>query len=125
MSTVKMITEKESHGEVRSMFEQLKQIFGEDIPLPYQAMANHPEYLKMVIEKMKTVMGSEELDKNTKLVIALTVSIMNNCEMCITGYTKLLKDAGFSDKQIVEIIAVIDFAGSMNHFNNGIILKPH
>jgi hypothetical protein len=27
-------------------------------------------------------------------------------------------------KQIVEIISVIDLVGSMNHFNNGTLIKP-
>lgn len=96
---------------------------GGQVPLTFQAMANHPEYMKLVIQKMQTVMGSEELDKNTKLCIALAVSIMNNCEMCITMYTGQLKSAGFTDKQIVEIISVIDLVGSMNHFNNGTLIK--
>lgn len=125
MATIKMITEKEAEGEVKSMFEQIKHMFGEEIPLTFQAMANHPEYMRIVLDKMKTVMGSEELDKKTKLAIAFSVSVMNNCEMCITMYTKQLKDAGFTDKQIVEIISVIDLVGAMNHFNNGTIIKPH
>jgi AhpD family alkylhydroperoxidase len=125
MATIKMITEKEAKGEVKSMFEQIKQMFGDQVPLTFQAMANQPEYLKLVIEKIKTVMDSEEVDKKTKLAVAYTVSVMNNCEACITMYTQQLKDAGFTDKQIVEILSVIDLAGSMNHFNNGTVIKPH
>lgn len=125
MSTIKMVTEHEAKGEVKSMLVQLEQMLGEEVPLTFQAMANHPEYMKLVMEKMKIVMESQELDKNTKLAIALAVSIMNNSEMCIAMYTKQLKEDGFTDKQIVEIIAVIDLVGSMNHFNNGTLLKPH
>lgn len=69
-------------------------------------------------------MNSQELDQNTKLIICLTVSIMNNCEMCISSYTKYLKNAGFTDKQIVEVISIIDFAGAMNQFNNAALLRP-
>lgn len=125
MATIKMITEKEAKGEVKSMFEQIKQMFGDQVPLTFQAMANQPEYLKLVIEKIKTVMGSEEVDKKTKLAIAFAVSVMNNCEACITMYTQQLKEAGYTDKQIVEVLSVIDLVGSMNHFNNGTIIKPH
>lgn len=125
MATIKMITEKEAKGEVKSMFEQIKQMFGDQVPLTFQAMANQPEYLKLVIEKIKTVMGSEEVDKKTKLAIAFAVSVMNNCEACITMYTQQLKEAGYTDKQIIEVLSVIDLVGSMNHFNNGTIIKPH
>ncbi|MGG4498408.1 carboxymuconolactone decarboxylase family protein [Brevibacillus reuszeri] len=123
MSTIKLISEQEAQGEIKEMFEQAKQMFGE-LPESIQAMANHPEYMKIVAQKAQNFMNSQELDFNTKLVIAFTVSIMNNCEMCIASYTKHLKNAGFTDKQIVEIISVIDFAGSMNHFNNATLIKP-
>ena len=113
MATIKMITEKEAKGEVKSMFEQIKQMFEDQVPLTFQAMANQPEYLKLVIEKIKTVMGSEEVDKKTKLAIAFAVSVMNNCEACITMYTQQLKEAGYTDKQIVEVLSVIDLVGSM------------
>jgi len=124
MPTIKLTTEQEAQGEIKEMLEQVKQMSGGQVPLTFQAMANHPEYMKLVIQKMQIVMGSQELDKNTKLSIALAVSIMNNCEMCITMYTNQLKAAGFTDKQIVEIISVIDLVGSMNHFNNGTLIKP-
>lgn len=124
MATIKLITEQEAQGEIKVIYDQVKQASGGQLPLTFQAMANHPEYMKLVLQKMQTVMGSQELDKNTKLAIALTVSIMNNCEMCITMYTQQLKGAGFNDKQLVEIISVIDLVGSMNHFNNGTLLKP-
>lgn len=124
MATVKLITEQEVQGDIKAMFEQIKQMSGGQVPPTFQAMANYPEYMKLVMQKMQIVMGSEELDKNTKLAIALAVSIINNCEMCITMYTNQLKGAGFTDKQIIEIISVIDLVGSMNHFNNGTIIKP-
>ncbi len=52
------------------------------------------------------------------------MTTINNCEMCINNYGKELHESGFSDPQIVEILAVIDLVGSMNHFNNGMLIKP-
>ncbi|HVJ49911.1 carboxymuconolactone decarboxylase family protein [Desulfitobacterium sp.] len=124
MTNVKLISEQEADGEVKAIYEQVKQMMGGVVPPTFQAMANHPEYMKMVFQKMQMVMGSPELDKSTKLAIAFAVSVLNNCEMCLTMYTKQLKDAGFTDKQLVEILAVIDLVGSMNHFNNGMLIKP-
>lgn len=124
MTNVKLISEQEADGEVKALYEQVKQMMGGVVPPTFQAMANHPEYMKMVFQKMQMVMGSPELDKSTKLAIAFAVSVLNNCEMCLTMYTKQLKDAGFTDKQLVEILAVIDLVGSMNHFNNGMLIKP-
>ena len=39
-------------------------------------------------------------------------------------YAQQLCDAGFADKQFIEIIAVIDTVGSMNHLNNGMLINP-
>ncbi|MHB1651551.1 MAG: carboxymuconolactone decarboxylase family protein [Desulfitobacteriaceae bacterium] len=123
MPSVKLLSENDASPEVQEIFAKLKAQFGE-VPLPMRAMANHPEYLKMVLDKMKTVMGSNALDTKTKLAIAFAISVVNNCEMCITQYGKQLHEAGFTDEQIVEIIAMIDLVGSMNHFNNGMLIKP-
>lgn len=38
MSTIKLISEQEAQGEVKEMFEQAKQMFGE-LPQSIQAMA--------------------------------------------------------------------------------------
>ncbi|WP_425804048.1 carboxymuconolactone decarboxylase family protein [Desulfitobacterium sp. Sab5] len=124
MTYVKLVSEQEAEGEIKATYEQVKQVTGGAVPTTFQAMANHPEYMKMVLQKMQTVMGSPELPKSTKLAIAYAVSVLNNCEMCITMYSQQLKAAGFTDKQLVEIISVIDLVGSMNHFNNGMLIKP-
>ena len=123
MSNVKALSEEDVSSEIQEIFAKLKQKHGE-VPIPMRVMANHPEYLKMVMHKMETVLGSDVLDMKTKLAIAFAVSTLNNCEMCITMYSKQLREAGFTDKQMVEIIAVIDLVGSMNHFNNGMLIKP-
>lgn len=123
MPSVELLSEDNVSAEVKPIFAKLKEKYGE-VPPPLRAMANHPEYLKLVLQKMETVMGSDALTKETKLAIAFAVSTVNNCEMCINNYGKELREAGFSDQQIVEILAVIDLVGSMNHFNNGMMIKP-
>lgn len=124
MPTVKLLTEEDARGEVKAMFEEIKKAFGGMIPPTFQAMANHPDYLRLVLSKMHTVMEESTLDKKTKIAIAYTISVLNNCEACITMYTKQLKDAGFDEKQIIELLSIIDLVGSMNHFNNGLLIKP-
>lgn len=110
--------------EVKEIFDQIKAQFGE-VPPPLRAMANHPEYLKLVMQKMATIMGFDTIDEKTKLVIGFVVSTLNNCEFCINMYANQLKNAGFTDKQFVEVMATIDLVCGMNHFNNGLLIKPH
>lgn len=120
---VKLVSDEEASPEVKQMFEQIKSQVGA-VPPTIRAMANKPDYLKLYLEKMHLVMGTGKLDGKTKVLIALTVSILNNCEMCITQYTQKAKEAGFSDEEIVELLSVIDLVGGTNHFNNGMMIKP-
>ena len=123
MPNVELLSEENVNPEVQEIFRQLREKFGE-IPAPYRAMAHHPKYLKLVLSKMEAVMGSDVLDLRTKLAIAFTVSTLNNCAFCISMYAKQLRDVGFTEQQMIEILAVVDFVGAMNHFNNGMLVKP-
>ena len=121
MANVELLND--DNPETKEIFANLKEKHG-DVPPPFRAMANHPEYLKLVLQKMETIMSSDALDQKTKLAIAFTISTLNNCEFCINMYAQQLKNAGFTDKQFVEILAMIDLVGAMNHFNNGMMIKP-
>lgn len=123
MANVELLMDENVNQDVLEIFHQLKVKFG-DVPAPFRAMAHHPKYLKLVLNKMEAVMGSDVLDMRTKLAIAFTVSTLNSCDFCIHMYAKQLRDAGFTDEQMIEILAVVDFVGAMNHFNNGMLVKP-
>ena len=120
---VKLISDEDASPEVRQMFDQIKKQVGV-VPPTIRAMANKPDYLRIYLEKMQIVMGPGKLDGKTKLLLALTVSILNNCEMCITQYTGKAKDAGVTDEELIEMLSVIDLVGGTNHFNNGMMIKP-
>lgn len=124
MPTLRLITEQEAQGEVKDMFEQIKKLMGGEIPPTFQVMANNPEYLKLVLQKLNVILQNGELDKKTKYAIGFAVSTLNNCEPCINMYTGLLQEQGFTEKQIIEVLSVIDLVSAMNHFNNGTIIKP-
>ncbi len=123
MPNVDLLDENKVPEELKGIFHKLKEKYGE-VPAPLRALANHPEYFKMVLNKTETVMGSDALDMKTKLALAYTISVLNNCEFCITMYAQQLRDAGFTDKQFIEIIAMIDVVGAVNHLNNGMLIKP-
>jgi AhpD family alkylhydroperoxidase len=124
MPTLKLITEQEAQGEVKEMYEQIKKLMGGEVPPTFQVMANNPEYLKLTLQKLNVILQNGELDKKTKYSIGLAVSTLNNCAPCINMYTGLLKEQGVTEKQIVEILSVIDLVSGINHFNNGTIIKP-
>ncbi|ABB13819.1 MULTISPECIES: carboxymuconolactone decarboxylase family protein [Carboxydothermus] len=117
------IAEENLPEELKPIYENFKQNFGE-VPLPIKVMANNPAYLKLFVQKHKVLWEENSLDPKTKVLIALVISTLNNCEFCIRNYTMQAKKLGISDKEIIEAISLIDLVGSMNHFNNGMRIKP-
>ena len=65
----------------REIFEEIKETLGIDfVPNLYRVMAPDPTFLEAKWGQVKTVMqGEGELDRLTKEIIALAVSITNSC----------------------------------------------
>jgi len=117
------VEEENLAEELKPIYEAFKKELGM-VPPPIKLMANNPAYLKLFVEKHKVLWDENSLDPKTKVLIALVISTLNNCEFCIRNYTMQAKKLGITEKEIIEAIGLIDLIGSMNHFNNGMRLKP-
>ena len=74
------VTEREATGKVKQVFDDIKATKGIDfVPRFWQALAINPDHLEATWNKLKTVMKPGKLDRLTKEIIALSVSITNNC----------------------------------------------
>ncbi len=60
------------------------------------------------------------LDLKTKEAIALAVFMANRCSYCINSHSMALRRLGFTDGQLVELAAVVDFLSSTNVFSSGL-----
>jgi alkylhydroperoxidase/carboxymuconolactone decarboxylase family protein YurZ len=81
MSLLKLIDEASATGKVKAVFDDIKETKGiECVPNIWRALANHPDHLEVTWNKLKTIMRPGKLDLLTKEIIALAVSITNNCE---------------------------------------------
>ena len=82
MASIRMVSEEEAVGKVKTIYEQNKQQFGIDfVPNLYRVMASNPEYLEANWNKVKTVMfQSGKLDRLTKEIIAVAVSAVQGCK---------------------------------------------
>ena len=70
----------EATGKVKEVYEDIKETKKIDfIPNFWQALSNNPDHLEATWQKLKTVMKPGKLDPLTKEIIALAVSITNNC----------------------------------------------
>ena len=80
MTLLRSVSEAEATGKVKEVFEDIKATKEIDfVPRFWQALANNPDHLEATWQKLKVVMKSGKLDVLTKEMIALAVSITNNC----------------------------------------------
>lgn len=82
MATVKIISESEATGKVKTVYDEIKSTLGIDfVPNLYKVMASKPGYLEANWIKVKAVMVERgKLDRLTKEIIAVAVSAVHGCE---------------------------------------------
>jgi alkylhydroperoxidase family enzyme len=81
MPTVKLVDENTTDPRVRAVFDDIKATKKIDrIPNLWRALAAHPEHLELCWTRLKAIMRPGKLDLLTKEMIAVAVSITNNCE---------------------------------------------
>lgn len=81
MSLYRTVSEKEATGKVRAVYEDIKATKRIDfVPNFWKALSINPDHLEATWQKLKTVMKPGKLDLLTKEIIALAVSVTNNCE---------------------------------------------
>ena len=114
-----VVDESDSAGKVRMIYDDIKKTLGIDfIPNMYKAMALNPDYLELTWNRVQPIMTKEgKLDKHTKDIIALTVSIMSGSTYCIDVYNEAARNNGLDDEAITEVYAVIDIYSGLNRFN--------
>jgi len=80
LALFKTVSDAEATGKVRQVYDDIKATKGIDfVPNFWQALSNNPDHLEATWNKLKVVMAPGKLDKLTKEIIALSVSITNNC----------------------------------------------
>ena len=81
MAFFRTISPQEATGKVKEVYEDIKETKGIDfVPNFWQALSNNPDHLEATWQKLKTVMKPGKLDLLTKEIIALAVSVTNNCK---------------------------------------------
>ena len=75
------IDENEATGKVKAVYDDIKATKGIDfVPNFWKALSVNADHLESVWLKLKAIMKPGKLDMLTKEIIALSVSIVNNCE---------------------------------------------
>ena len=122
-TNISLIHPNDATEEVRKLYDRVQSMTGRVSPV-WRTMAHKPEYIKLVVDKFALLFGETKLDMRSKLLTYLTVSIMNNCQVCIYAFTERLKTLGLADEEFVELYSVIDAASGMNMVANGAGITP-
>jgi hypothetical protein len=81
MTLFHTVSEKEATGKVKRVYKDIMATKKIDfVPNFWKALAINPDHLEATWQKLKAVMKPGKLDLRTKEIIALAVSITNNCE---------------------------------------------
>lgn len=121
MSTIKKTTE-ENDQLVKQTYQDIRDTRKtEYIGNFWKYLAFDPSLLKEVWTDVKNVMTKETLiDKKTKEMIYMAVSITNNCSYCTHSHTASAKKLGMSDEEHSEFLRIVALAAKTNQLVNGL-----
>ncbi|GIR65739.1 MAG: alkyl hydroperoxide reductase AhpD [Pelagibacteraceae bacterium] len=121
MSTIKKTT-KEDDQVVKETYQDIRDTRNTDyIGNFWKYLAFDPSLLKEVWSDVKNLMTKETLiDKKTKEMIYIAVSITNNCSYCIHSHTASAKKLGMTDEEHAEFLKIVALAAKTNQLVNGL-----
>ena len=121
MSTIKKTT-KEDDQVVKETYQDIRDTRNTNyIGNFWKYLAFDPSLLKEVWSDVKNLMTEETLiDKKTKEMIYMAVSITNNCSYCTHSHTTSAKKLGMTDEEHAEFLKIVALAAKTNQLVNGL-----
>ena len=121
MSTIKKTT-KEDDQVVKETYQDIRDTRNTDyIGNFWKYLAFDPSLLKEVWSDVKNLMTKETLiNKKTKEMIYMAVSITNNCSYCTHSHTASAKKLGMTDEEHSEFLKIVALAAKTNQLVNGL-----
>lgn len=118
---VKLMSDSEATGKAKQMFEEIQQSFGM-VPNFFRAQAAmDPDWAEMNWMRWKSIVGRQrELDRKTKELIAVAVSLTNNCQYCSLAHEAMALMVGASEMEIKEMKEVVELYQSFNNIANSL-----
>ncbi len=125
MTTVKLVDENTKHPKVKAVFDDIKATKKIDrVPNIWRALATNPDHLELCWTRLKAIMQPGKIDMLTKEIIALAVSVTNNCRYCINSHTAATQKLGLSTEALGEVLAVVGLYNQMNKLSDAYQVEP-
>jgi AhpD family alkylhydroperoxidase len=115
MATLGLIEYEDASSEVRAVYDDIMATRKTDwINNFWKALAHDPVTLRRTWESIKQIMAEGALDRLTKELIYVAVSVTNQCNYCIASHTAGARKAGMTDAMLAELFAVVGMANETN-----------
>ena len=113
MST--LLNEQDATGKTKEIYDDIQRTFGM-VPNFFKAQAAvDPNWLDLNWQREKQIMVTEgALDRKTKEIIAMVVSVVNGCEYCSLAHESMAMMVGASKEEINEVKKVMELFSSFN-----------
>lgn len=110
-----LLSEQDATGKAKEIYKEIEEAFGM-VPNFFKAQAAvDPEWLEINWQRQKLIMLTEGgLDRKTKEIIALVVSMVNHCEYCSLAHESMARMVGTSQEEIDEVKMVVELFSSFN-----------
>lgn len=120
MATLGLVEYKDAPPEVRAVYDDIMATRKTDwVNNFWKALAHDPVTLRRTWESIKQIMGPGSLDRLTKEMLYVAVSVTNQCGYCIASHTAGARKAGMTDAQFAELMAVVGMANETNRLASG------
>ena len=120
MATFGLIEYNDAAPEVRAVYDDIMATRQTDyVNNFWKALAHDPVALRRTWESIKQIMAPGALDKLTKEMVYLAVSVTNQCGYCIASHTAAALKAGMTEAQFAELMAVVGMANESNRLASG------
>ena len=108
-----LLLEEDAQGRVKEIYGQIKAAFGM-VPNFFKAQAAaDPDWLELNWNREKKIMiETRALDRKTKELLAMAVSLVHRCEYCSATHEKMARMTGATPEQIVETKEVVELFSS-------------
>lgn len=123
-SSLTLQTDEEMSPEARATVEEIKATLRIDqIPDFFRALSHHPEQLRYVWDRIRTLMDPTAPDHKFKHFVALGVcAAMGSSYFC--GYhAGALRREGASESEIAEVLSVVDLWTGLSAYVHGLGLE--
>lgn len=109
-------------AEIRSW---AREALGRDeIPSFWRALAHRPRYLQAAWAKAKLVLDPAELDRPTKIAIALACAALAGSRYFVEYYRAAFRALGHDDAAVVELAGLVNHYASYNTISHAFQLEP-